>query len=254
MKRRKIICAHGANAEQAAGEAFGPLVEAACNLPFGVIVAAIAGGRSTAPLWEVMAEASRAQDPDWRQLLEDLVFRPLDERIVAPENHDYNFNDLRCRLFDRLELRSDQVRWFEPQPDLPDGGVDLYNAEFTGSGGKVDIVIAAVGPRNAGAGHYGSVFADTLAAIGMQTGYVAVQTKDKQPPRRMTLGPAACSKAPIVVLVVSGGREDILADFAREGDPAECPARTLKDADDDVVDPVLIVMTWVSKEALPVLE
>ena len=31
MKRRKIICAHGANAEQAAGEAFGPLVEAACN-------------------------------------------------------------------------------------------------------------------------------------------------------------------------------------------------------------------------------
>lgn len=245
MINREIVVVTGDGADQACGKALQALaagLEAALR-DRNYADVAICGGSSTAALLRQMV--SPAAPKTWADVKQRLRFWPGDERVVKTSSPDYNFTRINEDLLLPLGLRPGQKPWFVPSPEEPDGGVAEFNETFIEeTGGELSALLAAAGGAGAGFGHFFSVFSDTLPVVEHGKGYAYVVTADKAPPRRMTLRVETCQSAATVLLIIAGGRADVLNAFCEAGPASECPCRVLKYALRGVANPKLLLCTW----------
>ncbi|MFW6363534.1 MAG: 6-phosphogluconolactonase [Spirochaeta sp.] len=190
----------------------------------GTAVLAVPGGRSITRILEVLRDDSRMP---WEHVQ---VFW-VDERWVPLEHPDSNFklawDSVLSPLVAEGRMHQDQVHPFRYLPDIPDGGVGLYQSEFrhytAQYGERFDLVMLGVGED----GHCASLFPYHAATADESYGFIPVQDSPKPPPQRMSASRSMIAAARAAVLLFFGeGKRTALERFRDTGVPEQaCPAK-----------------------------
>jgi 6-phosphogluconolactonase/glucosamine-6-phosphate isomerase/deaminase len=227
MKSRQLQVFSGPTMAQAAAAALPTLLEHLKLMPALLRVGTCAGS-TVQPFYRALADARRVF-PDWNTVLGRILFVTGDERVVAQDDPACNLTALRRDLFGPLGVSDSHIEWFRYTGSSPDFGLRNFNTAFSRRGGGVDVNICSLGPKEAGFGHFYSVFGPILAQIWDAHEYVMVEQGEKEPRRRITLPPKLVLAAPLNLVFIARGREDVARAFMTDSPGFEdCPGRLLR--------------------------
>jgi 6-phosphogluconolactonase/glucosamine-6-phosphate isomerase/deaminase len=227
LEKRQIQAFYGDTMERAVALALPTILEKLLVLAQPIRIGTCAG--STVKQFFKALVLERTASAQWQDVLQRSVFLPGDERVVEATSPACNLRALNEQLFSPLELKPEQIAWYRYDPDAEDLGLADLNRTFRVHGSAIDVNICALGPREAGFGHFYSVFGEVLDEIWEAKEYVAVEQGEKEPRRRVTLPPKVVLASPVNLVFVSKGREDVLRAFLEDADTfTDCPGRMLR--------------------------
>lgn len=180
---------------------------------------AVPGGRTPARLFALLAGEFAARFDAPRL---ELLF--ADERAVPPEDPASNYRLARESLIDPLRIPQGSVRRMRGEADDLDAEADRYEA-FVAE--PLDLLVLGIGED----GHVASLFPSSPLIAERRRRVAAVGDAPKPPPRRLTLTARAIAEARAVLVLATGADKSRAAAraLAPGGDPAECPARLVRD-------------------------
>ncbi len=227
MEKRQFQAFYGETMAKAVALAMPVILEALWKFKWTIRVGTCAGS-TVRPFFDALAKERQVGTP-WDDVIRRLIFMTGDERVVEPTSPACNLGALGRDLFGPLRVSDDHIEWFRFDEEAEDSGLAELNGRFRKRGGAVDVNIAALGPRDAGFGHFYSIFGPVLDQIWDATEYVLVEQGEKEPRRRVTLPPKVVLAAPLNLVFVSKGREDVLRAFFEDSAQfADCPGRMLR--------------------------
>jgi len=176
---------------------------------------ALSGGETPRPVYERLAEASRATRIRWRDV--DVFFG--DERAVPPGDPESNYGMAMAALLARAPAAASRVHRLEAErPDRDAAAQDYANALPE----RLDLLILGMGAD----GHTASLFPGSPACAERVRRVVPV-TGPKPPVDRLTITPPVIAAARRVVVLVAGAGKAAALVRALEGplEPRDVPVQ-----------------------------
>jgi 6-phosphogluconolactonase len=168
----------------------------------GCCLAALAGGSTPKPLYELLASPPYAGQIDWSRL--HLFWG--DERCVPPDHPDSNYRMTRAALLDHVAIPAENVHRIRGEDD-PQRAAEAYERTLRDWFGPehpprrtFDVVLLGMGPD----GHTASMFPGTAAPTETRHWVMAVHVEKPRALWRITLTTVVLNAAADVTFLVSG--------------------------------------------------
>jgi 6-phosphogluconolactonase len=199
----------------------------------GVSRISLSGGSSPRRMYSILAERSRRNMVDWRQL----QFYWGDERCVPPEDLNSNYHTARDLLLSQVPVPPQNIyrvrTELEPELAAQDYALALgRHAEPPLRWPRFDLVLLGLGDD----GHTASLFPN--ASVDPGTATVAVRPAVADPPGwRVSLTPDVFNSARRIVFLVEGARKSAIVASVLYGafQPDVLPAQLIRPTDGELI-------------------
>ena len=202
----------------------------------GVYRVALAGGSTPKRTYELLATDEFARDMEWASV--QVFFG--DERSVAPDHKDSNFNTAQTALLNKVPLHFSQIhRMAGERGDLQGAAreyEDTLSRSFALARGhgfpRFDLVMLGMGKD----GHTASLFPNT-AALGEKKAWVVANDVPQLSTQRLTLTAPVLNAARCVMFLVAGDDKAEPLERVLEGPPnaIEFPSQLVAPHDGDLL-------------------
>lgn len=206
----------------------------ATGSPSSPIVWGLCGGRSPAPLFQILVKKLESLPAG---LLKRLRFLQVDERLFG----EHNQTSIREQLIDPLvaagKIAPEQ---FVPFPLPAERSIELsaplaaqYEETLRGLGGVFHVVVLGVGED----GHIAGTFPKHPSSAEQKEGFLVYKDSPKPPPGRVTATLPLLARSSFGVLIFTGkSKEEALHRFfSTDLSLAECPAKIVQEMEEFVV-------------------
>ncbi|EDQ89585.1 uncharacterized protein MONBRDRAFT_36917 [Monosiga brevicollis MX1] len=151
-----------------------------------------------------------------------------DERLVAHDDDESNYKEVRKTCMAKLNIKPEQVHAIDA--GLPvEQAAAAYEADMKaslGSEGRLDVVLLGMGPD----GHTCSLFPEHPLLQEQDKLVASISDSPKPPPQRITLTFKALSHAGQVAFITAGdGKSEVLRSVLMDGD-CQLPASMVRSA------------------------
>ena len=194
--------------------------------PFRV---ALSGGSTPRTLYRRLSSADCATRVEWRHV----EFYFSDERCVAPDHPESNFNLARDMLFQPLGIKPSQVFRIEGEAGQPDLAARRYEetirqqvAVRAPAWPRFDLILLGLGDD----GHTASLFPGSLALHEKRRAVIASEAP-RGVTQRITFTALLINHADLIVFMVAGARKAPAARAVLEdetADPSRYPAKLIR--------------------------
>ena len=188
----------------------------------GNVVLAVCGGRSVAPIFEILAKSSSI---DWGKVHIFMV----DERLVKIDSSDSNFKIFKENFLDnRTSVKPKPVLHpFLYYPEVKDKGTEEYEREIAALGGNYDIALFSSGED----GHVGALYPNHHSIHDDSEYYILMDDSPKPPSKRMSSSKKLLARTKVAILLVLGeAKRGVLEKITDKAlSVTQCPAKLVMD-------------------------
>ena len=188
----------------------------------GVFRVALSGGRSPEATYHLLASPEFRERVSWPRV--HILF--ADERDAPPTEPESNYWLIRKLLVEPAGIPPQHVYRMKADATDLEAAARAYEENLAA---PLDLLLLGVGED----GHIASLFPGSRLVRESERRAGAVHDSPKPPPRRLTITPRVLSEARRVLVLATGAAkaEAVRKALAATGDPSDCPARLVREAD-----------------------